>query len=279
MMAIARIGNHMQIIPIYIEIMRPPKDHLLAKIERAKPAIKSGDIIAITSKVVSIWQGRCMLKSAVADKDDLIRKEADHYLDRENVPGGHVIHTLKNNLLIPSAGIDESNAAGYYILWPKDPEKSARRILSFFRRRYGVKNCGVIITDSRSMPFRRGVVGVAIGWAGFDPLYDYRGKKDLFGRELRVSQTNVADALAAAAVFAMGEGAEQTPMVIIRDAPRIRFFSGEPRARRRVHGSFIVSMRDDLFAPFLRGVRWKRGGGAKRNGGSRTRKHKKIVNQ
>jgi len=176
------------------------------------------------------------------------------------VPGGHVMHTMKNGVLIPSAGIDESNAGDYFILWPEQPQKIAAMLRRWFCRAYGLRQLGVIITDSRSMPLRRGVIGVAIGWAGFSPLYDYRGKKDLFGRTLRVSQANVADALAAAAVLAMGEGAEQTPLTIIRGAPHLRFFSREPRTEKRTHQSFIVPMREDLFAPFLRGVRWKRGG-------------------
>lgn len=84
---------------------------------------------------------------------------------------------------------------------------------------FGIKNLGVIISDTRSAPLRIGTVGRAIGCAGFLPTKSYVGKEDLFGRKSRVTVSNIADALATSAVFMMGEGDEQTPLVIIKDAP------------------------------------------------------------
>ncbi len=240
--------------PIKIPILIPPHDDLLQKIQRAKFYLHEGDIVAVTSKVVSIWQGRCVEKRLVKDKDDLIKKEADYYLDRRVVPGGHIIHTLKENFLIASAGIDESNGDGYYILWPLYPHRAARSLQLFFKKKYKVNNLGVIITDSHSMPLRRGVVGFALGWAGINPLYDYRKSRDLFGRQLKVTQANIVDALAAAAVVVMGEGAEQTPIALIRNVPYLAF----KKSTTRRFSSFQVRRTEDLFAPFLNRVPWKR---------------------
>ncbi len=119
-----------------------------------------------------------------------------------------------------NAGIDESNAeAGTVILLPKDPFASATRMRRFLKEKYGIRECGVLITDTRSVPLRIGTIGRAIGFAGFAPIRSYVGVKDLFGRESRVTVSNLADALAASAVAVMGEGAEQTPLAVVRDAP------------------------------------------------------------
>lgn len=249
-------GLSMKIIPIKIEVLQPPQDDLLSKIKKARLRPQNGDVIAITSKVVSIWQGRSVLQSSVSDKDTLIKKEADGYLERKYVPGRHVLHTIKNSSLIASAGIDTSNAGDYYILWPREPKKTADKLLQWFKKTYRLKRLGLIITDSRSMPLRRGIVGFALSYAGFEPLYDYRGTKDLFGRKFAVSQQNLADALAASAVLAMGEGREQTPLALVRGAPHIR----SPQKRRGKYGSLIVPMREDIFAPFLKNARWRKGG-------------------
>lgn len=246
----------MKIISVKIEIIRPPQDDLLAKIKKVRLRLREDDMVAITSKVVSIWRGRCVLQNSVRDKDTLIEKEADLYLERKYVPGKHVLHTIKNGALVASAGIDASNAGDYYILWPREPQKTAEKLLRWFKKTYRLKRLGLIITDSRSMPLRRGVVGFALAWAGFEPLYDYRGTKDLFGRKFMVSQANIADSLASAAVLAMGEGKEQTPLAIIRGAPRVQ----PPQKKRGKYKSLIVPMREDIFAPFLKKARWRRGG-------------------
>ncbi len=84
---------------------------------------------------------------------------------------------------------------------------------------YNVKNIGVIITDSRITPLRAGVLGVALGYAGFTGIRDYRGKPDLYGRPMEVTQTNSADSLATAATFLMGEGDESQPLAVVEGAP------------------------------------------------------------
>ena len=69
-------------------------------------------------------------------------------------PGGHVMLTMKNNILIPTAGIDESNGKGYYILWPKDPYQSAKKIYNFIKQEFKLNNFGIIISDSHCVPLR-----------------------------------------------------------------------------------------------------------------------------
>lgn len=252
----------MTIQPIKTRLLIPPKDDLLAVIRDSISAIEEKSILAIASKVVSIWQGRCVKKADVKDKDDLIKKEADYYLDRDALPGKWVIHTIKNNMLIPTAGIDRSNAGDYYILWPKDIKKTIRWLYNWIRNTYNVKDVGIIFTDSHSIPLRRGLVGISLAHYGFVPLKDYRGSKDLFGRELRVSQTNIADALSAAAVLVMGEGIEQTPLVMISDIEFVEFVQ-EMEISDKPFSSFEIAPEEDLYFSLFMNLGWKKGGGGK----------------
>ena len=96
--------------------------------------LKEKSIIVITSKVVAIWQGNCIKIDSKINKDELVKKEADLYIDRKKVPGEFVMLTIKNNILIPTAGIDESNANGYYILWPEKPFDAAKKIYDFIKK-------------------------------------------------------------------------------------------------------------------------------------------------
>lgn len=228
----------------------PPKDHLWDLLSYIK-SLKESSVVAVTSKVVSIGEGRCIPIKKFPNKDELVIKETDKYLSRDTSPHGLVMHTIKNNVFIASAGIDESNGNGFYILWPKSPQVSAKKIWLFLRKKFRVKNLGVIITDSRLVPLRRGVVGIAIGYFGFKPIKDYRGKKDLFGREFKMETSNLPDSLATAAVLEMGEGVEQTPIAIITDIPNIEF------SRKFI--SLEIAQKEDMFYPLLSSVKWQRG--------------------
>ncbi len=244
----------MIIKPIKTRPFLPPKDDLFALL--AKINLKERSIIVVTSKIVSIWQGRCIKVGEVKDKDDLIRKEAELYLPREKVPKGWVMLTMKHSIMIPTAGIDESNANGYYILWPEKPFETAKKIYSFIKKEYKLKKFGVIISDSHTVPLRWGTMGIALSYWGFWPLRDYRGKKDIFGRKLKITQSNIADALATCAVLVMGEGKEQTPIAIIQDVDFIQFgnfnfLKNNPLSIDREH---------DIYGPLLNAMEWKKGG-------------------
>lgn len=252
----------MIITPIKTRALVPPQDDLPAVIKKSLPRLRERSILVITSKVVSIWQGRCVSKEKYPDKDLLIKKEADRYLPRAATPHAWVMHTIKHNVFIPSAGVDESNADGHYVLWPKNPKASAKQLWQWVRKVYGVKNLGVIISDSHSIPLRRGMMGFALSYYGFRPLKEYRGTRDLFGREMKMTQRNFPDALAAAAVLVMGEGNESMPLAVIRDIPDIRFTARPPRPRRP-HSSFEIKTKEDLYYPLLSSVPWQKGGGGR----------------
>lgn len=236
----------------------PPKDDLQDLLDAIK-SLKENSVVAVTSKVVSIGEGRCVHFSEMT-KDELAIKEADKYIPRELAPGGHVLHTIKNNLMIVSSGVDESNGANHYILWPKDPYLSAKKIWEFLRKKFKVKNLGIIITDSRLVPLRRGVVGIAISYFGFEPIRDYRGTRDIFGREFKMETTDIPDSLATAAVLEMGEGAEQQPIAIITDVSQIKFITQESKLKLS-EDMMKISEKEDMFYPFLSSVPWQKGGG------------------
>ena len=254
----------MIIAPIKTRVLIPPQDDLLAVIKKSLPRLPERSVLVITSKVVSIWEGRCVLKDKYPDKDALIKKETDWYLPREAAPHGWVMHAIKHNLFIPSAGIDESNSGAYYTLWPKNPKASAKTLWQWARKTYRVRELGIIISDSHSIPLRRGMMGIALSYYGFRPMREYRGTRDLFGREMKMTQANFPDALATAAVLTMGEGKESMPLALIRDVPTI-VFNNRPYRARRPHSSFEVKTKEDLYYPLLSSVPWKKGGGGIEN--------------
>jgi dihydrofolate synthase / folylpolyglutamate synthase len=220
------------------------------------PPLEEGSILAITSKIISLCQERIVLKESVDDKYTLIKQEADAYLSIAEKSIYDIYLTITNDILIPSAGIDESNGNGHYILFPKDIQKTATLIWNMLRQRDKVGTLGIIITDSHTTPLRRGVTGISLGWCGFEPLYSYIGKPDIYGNDLRVTQINNLDALAAAAVLMMGEGSEQTPLALITQAPRIQFLSRPPSIEEI--RSVKIPLKEDLYAPLLEGVKWVR---------------------
>jgi dihydrofolate synthase / folylpolyglutamate synthase len=211
------------------------------------------DILVITSKIISVLQGAMVPKNSVK-KRDLIEKEADYVLDTPDNPYDLYL-TLKNNILIPSAGIDESNVHDAYVLYPKDIQGCAIWIWEYLRKSRNLDRFGVVITDSHTTIMRRGVTGIALGWCGFDPLYSYVGAPDLYGCALQVTQINILDALAGVGVFVMGEGREQTPLALIRNAPRISFVDHAPRAQDLAR--ITISLEEDLYAPLLSAAKWR----------------------
>lgn len=239
----------------------PPKDNLWDLLGVIR-SLKENSVVAVTSKVVSIGEGRCIPIEKFPDKDRLVIMEADKYLPRAAVPHGLVMHTIKNNIFIASSGIDESNGAGYYILWPKDPQASAKKIWKFLKAKFKIKNLGVIITDSRLVPLKRGVVGITIGFFGFKPLRDYRGKEDIFGRLFKMETSNLSDSLATAAVLEMGEGEEQTPLSIISDIPYLEF-TNKLLNEKTGDYSFKIPEKEDMFYPLIHAVKWQKGGSGK----------------
>lgn len=236
----------MKIIPIKTRIVKPPKDDIYNVIDEFCPTLKEKDIFLITSKILSIHQGRCVKISSVKNKDDLIKKEADIFIPRKECPNEYVITTIKNGTLISSAGIDKSNSDGYYTLWPKNSEKEAKKICEYLKKKFSLKKLAVIITDSHSLLMRYGCMGISIGFYGLNPLKSYIGKKDIFGYVMKVSRSNIIDALAVMGVLSMGEGDEQKPIAIIRGANFVEFTNKE------MYQDLLIPIKEDMYYPLLK---------------------------
>lgn len=212
-------------------------------------------VLAITSKIVSICEGNVVKNDGKILKNDLAKKEADLYLPPTESKYNYCL-TIKKNILLPTAGIDESNGNGCFILWPKDPQKTVNAIRKYLIKRFGLNNVGVMITDSKTTPLRWGTTGVCVAHSGFSASNDYIGKPDIFGVKMRATKANIADALADSAVLCMGEGSEQTPMALISDLPFVKFKKNNPTKKEL--SEICIGMEDDLYAPLLKSVRWRK---------------------
>lgn len=235
----------MKVLPVRTGVFREGED-LALFITKHIPKLSEESVLAVTSKVVALAEGRTAAPATARERDALIRAESDTAIKTRLVT-----LTLKDGLYIANAGIDDSNGDGKLVLLPKDSFAAAKRIRDALCRRYKIRTLGVVITDSRVAPLRSGVTGVALGYAGFRGLRDYRGKKDIFGRMLSFTQTNVADSLATAAALVMGEGAERQPLAVIEDAP-VEF------ASRVNPAELLIPLEDDMYRPLFKTARRKK---------------------
>jgi coenzyme F420-0:L-glutamate ligase/coenzyme F420-1:gamma-L-glutamate ligase len=189
-----------------------PGDDLAALIAGALTAggqrVGDGDILVITSKVVSKAEGRVV----AASRDDAIAAETVRVVARR---GATTIAQTRHGLVLAAAGVDASNTApGTVVLLPEDPDESARRLRKALRARLAV-TLGVVITDTMGRPWRAGQTDTAIGAAGVQPLRDHRGEPDTFGNTLEVTVAAVADEIAAAGDLVKGK-ALQIPVALVR---------------------------------------------------------------
>jgi len=219
----------MEIFPIKIPKKSPGFD-LFRVIVESKFRFKDDDILVISSKFVSMSEGALVqLKSVKVSKrakDLALKFKMDERIAQLTlqqsqhivlgIPG--FLLTINDGMIAPNAGIDKSNCPpGKVIVYPKDSFRSAKLLRKKLFDKLRIKTA-IVISDSRLMPTRIGCTGIAIGVAGFEPVEDERGKKDLFGKKLRVTFRATADCLATIAVFAMGEANESIPIVVIRGA-------------------------------------------------------------
>lgn len=234
----------MQCIGIKTRLIKPNenlKNVILQAFKNIKIRLKERDILVITSKVVSVCQNRIAKIGSKNEFLKLVKKEADKFF------GGKIPLTLKNNILIPQAGIDLSNIKkGFAILWPKDPFGIAWDLYKFFCRKFGLKKLGIVISDSHCQPLRLGTTGIAIGFAGFKGVEDQRGKKDLFGKPLKVTRKASADNLASTSLLIMGEASEKIPFVLIRGA-KVKF-TKKPQKFNEI----FIKPQTCLFAPVFK---------------------------
>ncbi len=246
----------MKVTPIKTHKITEKSKNLFAILDKYVPSMKEGSVLAITSKIIAICQGR-IIKDEGQSKDELVEKEADLFLlASENKYGVSI--SIKDNLMVASAGIDKSNGNGYFILWPENSQQVANKVREYLSKRFKLKKVGVIITDSKGTPMRWGVVGAGLAHSGFSALNNYIGTPDIFGEILHVTRVNVVDGLSAAAVLEMGEGKEQTPLAIIEDLPYVQFQDRNPTADELKNIS--ISLDEDIYGPILKRAPWKKGG-------------------
>lgn len=246
----------MQVTPYKTKKIQPGDD-IYNILDEYLPHLREQSVVAIASKIVGICEGRVVGKISDEQKDELAKKEADFYLPRAYNQYGFMI-TINRDVMVASAGIDESNGNGNYVLWPKDPQKSVNKIREYLTKMFHISHIGVIMTDSKLTPLRWGVTGVAIAHSGFEAIYSYIGKPDIFGRNLHAEKSNIADALAVAAVVEMGEGDEQQPLAVITDAKFVKFQQRNPTVDELEN--IKISLEDDVYASLLTSVKWEKGG-------------------
>lgn len=195
-------------------------------------ALVAGDVVVVAQKVVSKAEGQLVDPAAVA-----VTPAAAELAARSGKPAevaaliladaaavmraqrGVVVVRNRQGHVLANAGIDASNVAdGRLLLWPRDPDASARAIRARLCDAVPGAAVAVIISDSMGRAWRMGTVGTAIGCAGIRPVRDRCGEEDLFGRVLQATRIGVADEIAAAASLVIGEGAEGIPVAVVRGA-------------------------------------------------------------
>jgi coenzyme F420-0:L-glutamate ligase/coenzyme F420-1:gamma-L-glutamate ligase len=181
---------------------------LAGLIAEAATDLADGDILVITSKIVSKAEGRV----ARMDREQAIDAESVRVVARR---GATRIVETRHGLVLAAAGVDASNTPpGTVVLLPEDPDGSARRLRKALMDRLGVR-IGVLVTDTLGRPWRAGQTDAAIGAAGVAPLRDYRGTADTFGMALEASVAAVADELAGAGDLVKGKAAG-IPVAVVR---------------------------------------------------------------
>jgi coenzyme F420-0:L-glutamate ligase/coenzyme F420-1:gamma-L-glutamate ligase len=202
---------------------------ILDAVERAGLALREGDILAVTHKIVSKAEGRLVDLADVqpsalahdfaesAGKDprqvEVVLRESKRIV---RMLHGLLIAETRHGFVCANAGVDASNVPGDGVvcLLPLDPDRSAAELRRVVKERCGV-DVAVVITDSFGRAWRNGIVNVAIGVAGMDPFADYRGQPDPYGYPLVASRMAVADAIASAAELVMGK-LDHRPVALIR---------------------------------------------------------------
>lgn len=225
----------MELIGLQTPIIKPGDnlaEHISTSLSQQELALESKDILVIAETVVATAQNRIkkLSKVRVSTRAQVLSEQyelepplAQLILDEaDEILGGvpHVLLTIKDNVLMANAGIDRSNAPPGHVvvLLPSNPTQTAWQIKTELEEKTG-NEIGIIIADSRTQPLRLGTVGLAVAIAGIEPIKDFRGYPDLFGRPLRITKSAVADNLASAAQILLGEADEQVPIVVIRQAP------------------------------------------------------------
>lgn len=234
----------LHIQPLKTRLFQPQEKLLEFILEHVPQELVAEEmILAVTSKIVSAAENRFLEKS-VLTKEQVIEQEAEVNL---GAVGYGCFLTVKHGLFIPSAGIDESNSpGGRYILYPENPFASLQRLWEELRQCWGLKNLGLVMTDSHTTPLRKGVTGISLAHWGFQGVRSLVGTPDLFGRPLQMTSVNIADGLAAAATLMMGEANERRPLAVLKGG-EVTF------TEKTIPEEVKIPLREDLYYPFFRG--------------------------
>ena len=190
----------------------PPQDSLDDLLSYFDGKLTEGSVVAISSKVLGICLGYCVPISDI-DKQTLEKLQSDKIITTKD--NSDILLTKKDDMLLEYGGVDTLNG-GYYVILPKKPYKAAMQIWKQLRRRNKIRKLGVIITDSHSVPFRKGAVGMAVAGYGFKPNTSYRHSSAV---------SDILDGLAATANIVMGEAENMSPIAVLSQIPDIHFFS------------------------------------------------------
>lgn len=227
-----------------VEPGAPLAQLVLGALRRQKLGLSTGDVLILTSKIVSKAENRLVELKAVAPSElatsfalsdgrdpravEVVLREARRVVKMDR---GLLLTETKHGLVCAHAGVDSSNVPGLGVvaLLPSDPDRSAARLRQSFKRATGAR-VGVIISDTFGRPWREGFTNVAIGVSGLKPLRDYRGERDPHGRSLKATVIAVADEIASAAELVMGK-LDRVPAALLRGYP---FRPGPGRARELI---------------------------------------------
>ena len=204
---------------------------LIDSLNRAEISLQDGDVIAVSSKYAAIAEGRVVKLDEVRPSDRAQELAKRYGMDAAVAQltldeAGHIFGGIKMGFLLtarlgiisPNAGLDRSNIpSGQVVLLPKHPYDTAETLRQQLAQHARCR-IGLILTDSWLMPGRYGTTGAALAMAGFKPIKDERGKMDLFGNPMTVTQVGIADSLAVCAQVVMGERDEATPFALVRGA-------------------------------------------------------------
>ncbi|WP_213453596.1 coenzyme F420-0:L-glutamate ligase [Rhizomonospora bruguierae] len=197
-----------------------PGDDLPALITAAAPWLRDGDVLVVTSKIVSKAEGRLVDLPPAGPARDAARRDVLAAETARTVAarGGTRIVQTHHGFVMANAGIDSSNVEpDRVVLLPKDPDASARHLRTELRERYGL-DVAVVVSDTMGRPWRLGLTDVALGAAGIGALRDHRGQVDPYGNELHLTQMAVVDQLAGAAELVKGKR-DRVPVAVVRGYP------------------------------------------------------------
>jgi coenzyme F420-0:L-glutamate ligase/coenzyme F420-1:gamma-L-glutamate ligase len=228
----------MQVLPVDgIGEVRPGDDLALAISARAT-WLEPGDVVVVTSKIVSKAEGR---QRPAHDRERMIDAEAVRVVAQR---GATRIVATRHGLVLAAAGVDNSNVElGQILLLPLDPDASARRLRAGLHGAVpGAAPVAVVLSDTMGRPWRDGLVDVAIGAAGVAPVEDFRGRTDAYGNPLAVTVTAVADEIAAAAELVKGKLAG-VPVAVVRGLAHLVGVADGPGA-----AALVRPLSEDMFA-------------------------------